>query len=100
MGRVESLSGIREVYWRLIEADGIFCVRILKGLFFLMVFMENEKKYLKCPLEKNVRRAQADNRDEERIKRGIANTFHFYDEYEYPSIDTTDMTPEQVQREL
>lgn len=51
---------------------------------------------LKCSLEENTERAKRDNRDEERIIRGIENTFSFYDEYDYPSIDTTELTPDQV----
>jgi hypothetical protein len=35
-------------------------------------------------------------RDNERIQRGIENTFHFYDKYDYPKIDTTDINAEQV----
>ena len=56
-----------------------------------------EKIYiLKCSREENEKRARKDGRDESRIKRGIEMTFLFYDEFEYPYIETTDMTPEQV----
>lgn len=51
---------------------------------------------LKCSESENRRRALGDNRDEERIERGIKNTFSFYDEFEYPSIDTTNMTVLEV----
>ena len=33
---------------------------------------------------------KADGREENRIKRGIENTFHFYDTYDAPVIDTTE----------
>lgn len=51
---------------------------------------------LKCSLEDNIKRAIADGRDKERIERGIKNTFNFYDEFNGPSIDTTDLSPEEV----
>lgn len=51
---------------------------------------------LKCSKEENIKRAINDGRDEGRIKRGIEMTFSFYDKYDYPVIDTTDMTPSQV----
>lgn len=51
---------------------------------------------LKCSLDENRKRAMADGRDLERIERGINNTFHFYDGYTCPSIDTTMLTPEKV----
>ena len=51
---------------------------------------------LKCSKEENIKRAVNDGRDKERIKRGIEMTFSFYDEYDYPVINTTDMTPSQV----
>lgn len=55
---------------------------------------------LKCSKEENIKRAFNDGRDEERIKRGIEMTFSFYDKYDYPVIDTTDMTPSQVVNEI
>ena len=51
---------------------------------------------LKCSLEENIKRAIADGRDKERIERGIKNTFNFYDEFNGPSIDTTNLSPEEV----
>ncbi len=51
---------------------------------------------LKCSLNENIRRAKQDNRDSERIKRGIDNTFSFYDTYKYPCIDTTALSSQQV----
>lgn len=55
---------------------------------------------LKCSEEENIRRAICDGRDAERIQRGMKNTFHFYDEYDYPAIDTTGLKPEQVAEEI
>ena len=51
---------------------------------------------LKCSESENRRRALVDNREKERIERGIKNTFSFYDEFEYPCIDTTNMTVLEV----
>ncbi len=51
---------------------------------------------LKCSKEENIKRAFHDGRDEERVKRGIDLTFALYDDYAYPVIDTTDMTPSQA----
>lgn len=51
---------------------------------------------LKCSNDENVKRAIADGRDEVRVKRGMEMTSSFYDVYDYPVIDTTDMTPLQV----
>lgn len=55
---------------------------------------------LKCSLEENITRATRDGRDETRIKRGIENTFSFYDNFSYPCIETTELTPEQVARKI
>ncbi len=51
---------------------------------------------LKCSKEENVRRAKQDNRDKERIERGMKNTFSCYDTYTCPFIDTTNLTPDEV----
>lgn len=51
---------------------------------------------LKCDLQENRKRCERDGRDEERTERGIKNTFHFYDNYEYPYIITTKLCPEEV----
>lgn len=51
---------------------------------------------LRCSLEENIRRAEANGRDKERIERGIENTFRFYDEFNGYSIDTTGLSPEEV----
>ena len=36
----------------------------------------------------------------ERIKRGIKNIFHFYDEYAYPNIDSTYLQPKKVAEKI
>lgn len=51
---------------------------------------------LTCSKDENIRRSLKDGRDMERIKRGIRNTFAFYDEYMYPNIDSTYLQPNQV----
>ena len=51
---------------------------------------------LTCSLEENIKRVEKDKRDIVRIKRGIKNTFHFYDNYPYTKIDTTKESVEQV----
>ena len=51
---------------------------------------------LKCSEKELLRRALQDGRCEERVKRGMESTFNFYDGFDYPIIDTTDMTPLQV----
>ena len=55
---------------------------------------------LKCSLDENIKRAKEDGRDEVRLKRGIENTFLFYEEYDYPCIDTTRLSPEQVVQKI
>lgn len=47
---------------------------------------------LKCSEYENRMRGLSDNRDEERVERGIKSTFSFYDEFEFPCIDTTGMS--------
>jgi len=55
---------------------------------------------LTCSFEKNIARLQNDIRDNKRINRGMENTFHFYDEYDFPKIDTTNLTAEQTADEI
>lgn len=55
---------------------------------------------LKCSKEENIRRSKEDGRDETRIDRGIKHTFSFYDQYDYPVIDTTTMTASQVAEKI
>ena len=51
---------------------------------------------LKCSEEENINRAEKDGRDRTRIERGLKNTFSFYDVYDYPSIDSTNMSTNEV----
>lgn len=55
---------------------------------------------LKCSMEENIRRAMEDGRDMNRIKRGIEMTFSFYDKYDYPCIDTTEIEPSKVAKQI
>lgn len=55
---------------------------------------------LKCSKSENRKRAIKDGRDELRVKRGMERTFSFYDSFDYPCIDTTNMTPLQVAKEI
>lgn len=55
---------------------------------------------LKCSKEENVRRAEKDGRDSARIKRGMKNTFSFYDAYDYPNIDSTNMSANEVAKRI
>jgi len=74
----------KEIYQRVIEKLKESCVFKEKILI------------LKCSEEGNRKRAHMDGRDEVRIERGIEMTFSYYDNFDYPCIDTTDMTPFQV----
>lgn len=55
---------------------------------------------LKCSKDENMKRAIQDGRDEARIRKGMEKTFSFYNDFNYPCIDTTDMTPLQVARKV
>lgn len=55
---------------------------------------------LKCSLDENIQRMISDGREENRIKRGIDNTFQLYDRYDYPTIDTTEMEIVQVAEQI
>lgn len=55
---------------------------------------------LECSYEENESRALKDKRDDERIERGMRNTFNFYDRYSYPCIDTTDLLPDEVAEKI
>ena len=55
---------------------------------------------LKCSEAENIRRAVEDNRDEKRIERGIKNTFSFYNEFDYPCVDTTSMGTNEVVEQI
>jgi len=75
--------------------DNLICGLKDTGLQF-----EEKIVVLKCSEEENRNRAKCDGRDMTRIERGMRNTFSFYDEYTYPSVDTTDMTPEEATEEI
>lgn len=66
--------------------------RVMKQLRDNEIEFQEKIVILKCSEAENRRRAIADNRDAERVERGIRNTFSFYDKYDYPCIDTTGMT--------
>ena len=66
--------------------------RVIKQLRDNEIEFQENIVILKCSEAENRRRAIADNRDAEQVERGIRNTFSFYDEYDYPCVDTTDMT--------
>ena len=66
-----------------------------EGIIFEMITI-----VLKCSLEENIKRALADGRDQERIERGIQNTFHFYDDFNGHSIDTTNLSPNEVVEQI
>lgn len=55
---------------------------------------------LMCSLEENVRRAQNDMRDDERIRRGIENTRAHYEGFACPKIDTTDLSAEHTAKRI
>lgn len=55
---------------------------------------------LKCEYDENKRRSISDNRDHERVERGMKNTFNFYDGFGYPTIDTTFLSPDQVAKKI
>ena len=51
---------------------------------------------LKCSESENIKRSINDGRDFQRIKRGIEKTYSFYHNFDYPYIDTSNMTPDEV----
>ena len=55
---------------------------------------------LDCSKDEIMRRAIKDGRDEERIKRGLENTFLFYNDFDYPRINTTNITPLDVAKQI
>ena len=61
---------------------------------------QNRVIILKCSKEENIRRAKNDGRDDERVKRGMEKTFSFYDRFDFPCIDTTNMLPEEVAKKI
>ena len=49
-----------------------------------------------CDEEENIRRMEADGRDEERILRAIRNSRAVYEGFPCPAIDVTSLTPEET----
>lgn len=70
--------------------------KVLRRLEKEKINFECSMIILKCSLDENIRRMIEDGRDKNRIQRGIDNTFHFYDRYDYPTIDTTELEIDQV----
>lgn len=79
----------KEIYERVIEKLRNDCIEFKETIIIL-----------KCSEDENIKRAIKDGRGETRIKRGMEMTFSFYDEYDYPCIDTTDMTPSQAAEKI
>jgi len=55
---------------------------------------------LTCDLDENINRMNNDNRDDARIERAIGNTREIYNDYLFPTINTTNMTLKEVVNEL
>jgi energy-coupling factor transporter ATP-binding protein EcfA2 len=53
-----------------------------------------------CSFDENIRRAKADMRGDDRIRRGIENTYGLYDGYDCPIIDTTELTAAQTAEKI
>ena len=51
---------------------------------------------LKCDLAENIERMRRDGRDDERIERAVMNTRDIYDAYDYPVVDTTNLSVSQT----
>lgn len=74
--------------------------RVVEQLKNAGVKFEESIIILKCNEEENIKRALNDNRDIQRVERGMKNTFSFYDKFDYPCIDTTNMTVEEVVKQI
>jgi hypothetical protein len=55
---------------------------------------------LTCDLDENIKRMKCDNRDEARIDRAINNTRIIYNDYPFPSINTTKLTLKETVYEI
>jgi hypothetical protein len=55
---------------------------------------------LTCDLDENIKRMKSDNRDEARINRAINNTRIIYNDYPFPSINTTKLTLKETVYEV
>ena len=73
---------------------------VMKKLRSFGIEFQEKIIILKCDEAENRKRAIADGRNKERIDRGMKNTFSFYDEFDYPCINTTHMTPTEVTEKI
>lgn len=73
---------------------------VIKKLRSVGIEFQEKIIILKCDEVENRKRAIADGRNKERIDRGMKNTFSFYDEFDYPCINTTHMTPTEVTEKI
>ena len=73
---------------------------IMKKLRKLNVDFDFIPIILTCDLEENIKRMKCDNRDEERIDRAINNTRIIYNDYPFPSINTTNLTLKEIIYEI
>lgn len=55
---------------------------------------------LTCDLDENIKRMNYDNRDDGRIERAIRNTRGIYNNYHFPTINTTNMTIKEAVSEI
>ncbi len=77
------------------ERQSIFN-EVIKKLKQECVDFEMFQFVIRCDMEVNRKRALLDQREEERVIRGIKNTFHFYDTFSCPVIDSTNLTPDET----
>ena len=75
--------------------DSVICKLKEDGIEFELFLI-----VLKCSMEENIKRCERDRRETERIERGMKNTFHFYDDFQYPKIITTELSPEEVAEKI
>ena len=81
------------------ERKGIY-EKVMKKLHNEPIAFKLTMIVLKCSKDENIKRAIQDGRDEIRIKRGMEMTFSYYDNFDYPCIDTTIMTPAAVAHQI
>lgn len=75
-------------------------VEIMTQLRQLKIEFDFVPIILTCDLDENVKRMKCDNRDEARIDRAITNTRIIYQEYPFPSINTTKLTLTETVNEI
>lgn len=81
------------------ERKGIYD-NLISRLNHDKIKFEEHVVILKCSVEENISRAENDGRDKTRIERGMKNTFSFYNGYDYPSIDSTNMSTNEVAEKI